>query len=113
MLHSTHEQKVQGVRLIGVANKNAVLRHLWALPNDLKYNGVNFFDNFDSTVVLMSRSGPEISRSGDFCANRQTDRQRRREPTAYPLLHMHVRNNDLSTFRLTCMCTSVHTKINT
>ena len=47
-----HEQKAQGVRLIGVANKNAVLRRSWALSNDLKHNGASFFDDFDSLVAL-------------------------------------------------------------
>ena len=84
-----HEQKAQGVRLIGVANKNAVLRRSWALSNDLKHNGASFFDDFDSLIVLTSRSGPYNSRSGDFCADKQTDRQI--ELIVLPLLH--VRGN--------------------
>ena len=45
LLHCAHEQKAQGVRLIGVANKNAILRHSWALPNDSKHNRASFFDD--------------------------------------------------------------------
>ena len=34
MLRCTHEQKAQGVQLIGIANKNAVLRRSWTIPNN-------------------------------------------------------------------------------
>ena len=40
MLCCVHEQKAQGVQVIGVSNKNAV--YLWALPNNWKYNEAGF-----------------------------------------------------------------------
>ena len=75
MLHCAHEQKAQGVQLIGVANKNAVLRHLWALPNDSKHNRASF--SMISTVWLHLRVA-QVPRSRDLVifvlTNRQTDR---------------------------------------
>ena len=51
-LHICMSREHKGVQLIGVANRNAVLRHLWAFPNDSS----KFFDNFNEFVVPMSRS---------------------------------------------------------
>ena len=92
MLYYAHAQKAQGVWLICVANKNAVLRCSWALPNDSKHNGASF--STISTVWSYLRVA-QIPRSQDLAIfvliNRQTDGQNR---LLYPLLHMRARGKN-------------------
>ena len=70
MLGCVHEQKAQG--LIGMANKNAVLRHSWALSNDFKHNEASF--STDSLSLQVA----QVPRSRDLAMiNIQTDGQNR------------------------------------
>ena len=84
MLRCAHEQKAQGVRLIGVANKKTVLWHLWALP---KHNGASF--STISTVWLCLRVA-QVPRSWDLVIFVLTNRQTNRTNCFYPLLCMHA-----------------------
>ena len=54
------EQKVHGLQLIGVANKNQYLRHSWTLPSDLKHSETSF-----STSSLYLRVA-QMPRCGDL-----------------------------------------------
>ena len=53
-----HEQKAQGVQLVGVANKKAGLQCLWALPNYLKHNGANFSTILTDSLCLQVTQMP-------------------------------------------------------
>ena len=83
MLGCVHEQKAQG--LIGMANKNVVLRRLWAVPNDSKHNEASF--STDSLSLQVA----QVPRSRDLVMiNIQADRQNQ---LFYLLLRMHARDN--------------------
>ena len=69
-------RKQMGVRLISVANKNTVFAMLVGVTKQWRKS----FKDFDGFVVLTSRSDAYISRSGDFCVDRPTNK-----PIALPL----------------------------
>ena len=83
----------QGVRLIGVANKNAVLWHAWALPNDLKHNGASFSTILTVWLCLRVAQVPKSRDLAILCwqTDKQTDRQNR---LLYPLLRTRTRGKD-------------------
>ena len=58
--------------MIGMANKNEVLRRSWALPNNLKHNGAGF-----STILtdLLCLRVAQMPRSRDLAIFVLTDRQ--------------------------------------
>ena len=76
----------KGVRFIGVTNKNSFVT-LMGLTKQFEAQWIKFLEDFDGFVALSSRSDAEISRHGDFCADKQTDGQNR---LLYPLLCMHT-----------------------
>ena len=63
-----HEQKTQGVQLIGVANQT-----IWSLIISFFMDSLRFKLNnkfFYGFIALTSHLDAYISRSGDFCADR-------------------------------------------
>ena len=71
MLRCAYEQKAQGVRLIGVANKNVVLLCSGALPNDLKHNGASFST---ISIVWLCLQVTQLPRSRDLAIFVPTNR---------------------------------------
>jgi hypothetical protein len=56
---------------IGGTNKTQYLQHSWALPNNLKH----IEGNFSTNLLYLQMAHMLISRSGNICGNRWTDRQ--------------------------------------
>ena len=84
LLGGGYEQKVQG-GVVDMANKNAVLRRSWALPNNLKHNGARFLTILtDSLCVRVA----QMPRYRDLII--LSDGQNR---LLYPLLCMCTQDN--------------------
>ena len=60
----------ESTRVIGATNKNIVLRHSWALPNNSKHNGANF-QQFQQLTIRVA----QIPRYQDLVIFVLTDRQ--------------------------------------